>query len=344
MSDCGECQSLVASFQERLSSRRVPLQATIELTYRCNFDCVHCYNVKSRVGGELSLDEWTGVLDQLASEGCVLLTFTGGEPLVHPDFFAIAEAARKRRFAIKLLTNASLVTEAIADRLCGLQPLQIDVSFYGATDATFADVTGRADGFQRTYDGVRRLRARGLRVIAKVPLLRENFHERWEIEKLALELSDAVRVSDDIFPKDDGDPAPQEHALTDAQLAVWLTETKTAARPERHYRPEDKLCRPGTMAVAFGPQGDVYPCIQIKRPMGNLRERSFRDIWNDPAIDELTGLRAGDFHTCSGCGSFGSCKPCLGVSLRENGTLTGNNREGCRREAVRSSLALPILT
>lgn len=341
MSDCGECQSFVAQFESAVTAARTPLQATIELTYRCNFDCVHCYNVKEWVGGELSLSEWERVFDELAAAGCLILTITGGEPLVHPQFFEIAEAARRRHFAIKLLTNASRISEDAADRIAALRPLQVDVSFYGADRSVFADVTGRAQLYDATYDGVRRLVARGIKVVAKVPLLRENFEDRYAMEALARELGCLVRANADITPKDNGDRSPQEHALTGEQLAIWIRES-WRERSERHYAPDAKLCQPGMKSLAISPFGDVFPCIQIKKSMGSLRRQSFRAIWDgSPELLEVRSLRAADFETCNHCSAFGNCKPCLGVSWSENGTLTGPNSESCRRETTRA--LLPIL-
>ncbi len=343
MSDCGECQSFLSHFESATLASRTPLQATIELTYRCNFDCVHCYNVKEWVGGELRLEEWERIFDQLADAGCLMLTITGGEPLVHPQFFEIAQAARDRRFALKLLTNASRVTEEAADRIAALEPLQVDVSFYGADRAVFGAVTGRAGLYDETYDGVRRLVARGIRVLAKLPLLRENFEDRYAIERLAKELGCLIKANADITPKDNGDRSPQEHALTGEQLATWVRESLRERKEPRRFREDAKLCQPGMKSLAIGPFGDLFACIQIKKSMGNLRHQPFKEIWNEsPALHQLLGLRARDFETCNHCSAFGDCKPCLGVSWTENGTLTGANSESCRRETTRA--LLPILS
>lgn len=342
MSDCSECQAFARTLHRDATDRAIPFQATVELTYRCNFDCVHCYNVKEWVGGELTLEEWEKTFDALAEAGCLLLGITGGEPLVHPRFFEIAEAARARRFALKLLTNASLVTEERADRIAKLEPSQVDVSFYGASRETFATVI-RGGNAQRDLmiEGVKRLRARGLRVVAKFPLLRENFAERHEMFALAKELGCLLRANVEVNPKDDGDRSVQAHALTGEQLLTWVRETERERKPIK-YEDDARLCSPGSKAVAIGPHGDVYPCMEIKRSMGNLRRNSFREIWEQsPGLAEVRAYRAGDFTTCKSCSAFGPCKPCLGVSMRETGTFTGTNSERCRIETTRA--LLPIL-
>jgi len=99
--------------EERALDRCVPLRAIVELTYRCNLRCVHCYTVGRAGERELGTEEVRGILDQLAGEGCLYLTFTGGEILLREDFFALAAYARRKRFALRLFTNGSFLTTAL---------------------------------------------------------------------------------------------------------------------------------------------------------------------------------------------------------------------------------------
>ena len=79
--------------------RAQPLAASLELTYRCNWRCVFCYNPRHHDQRGLSGAEWIGVLDELRALGTLYVSLTGGEPLTHPEFFAIARGVRERAFA-----------------------------------------------------------------------------------------------------------------------------------------------------------------------------------------------------------------------------------------------------
>ena len=100
----------------------IPLNVTLELTLRCNIRCTHCYNFdraleRPRPEPELAVDEIRPLLDDLRRAGTLFLALTGGEPLAHPRFWEIADEAAARGFAITLLSNGTLLTDAVADRL-----------------------------------------------------------------------------------------------------------------------------------------------------------------------------------------------------------------------------------
>ena len=84
-------QPLLHRAMSRAARHLIPFQVTLELTYRCNLRCKHCY-IDEPAEGELSLTEWKGALDQLASAGSLYLLITGGEPLARSDFFRFESA------------------------------------------------------------------------------------------------------------------------------------------------------------------------------------------------------------------------------------------------------------
>ena len=132
-----------------------PLVAHLELTHACNEDCEHCYLdlLPDKKIGALDTSEWKRIFDELAEEGCLFLTFSGGEVLVRRDWEELARYARSLGFALRLFTNASLVTEQVADRIAAVKPMQIDVSLLGGTAATHDAITRRRGSFEKTLRG-----------------------------------------------------------------------------------------------------------------------------------------------------------------------------------------------
>ena len=120
-------ESLLTLISAKADRNRTPLNVHLELTYRCNEQCVHCYCVVEHGREqevrrhELTLDEIRHLLDDLADMGALYLTLSGGEVMVRPDFFDIAEHARRRGFVYRVFTNGIGLTEAKVERLAALE-------------------------------------------------------------------------------------------------------------------------------------------------------------------------------------------------------------------------------
>ncbi|MEE8076597.1 MAG: radical SAM protein, partial [Candidatus Binatia bacterium] len=144
-----------AKLENQASEQRIPVKATIELTYGCNLRCVHCFNPTHKAKGELSTQDFYRIIDQLAQKGCFVITFTGGEMFMRKDTFEILTYAKKKGFAVILFTNATLITPERADQIQALQPLRVEISIYGATPETYERVTQIPGSFGRFLKGVK---------------------------------------------------------------------------------------------------------------------------------------------------------------------------------------------
>src|SRR5437870_2999893 len=157
---------------DRTEERAVPLSALIELTNACNVDCEHCYLdlLPDHRIGALKTDEWKRIFRELAAQGCLFMTLSGGEILVRRDWYELASYARGLGFALRLFTNGTLIDGEIAAQMASLEPLAVELSLHGATPATQDAITRRAGSFDRALDGIRRLRALGVVVVIKCVL------------------------------------------------------------------------------------------------------------------------------------------------------------------------------
>src|SRR5260370_35599412 len=139
----------------------IPWSVHLDLTYRCNELCIHCY-LDHDDHGEMSTAEIKDLLDQMADAGVLYLTISGGEILMRRDFFEILEHARKRTFSIKLKTNGMLIRKKEADRikvLC-VEPLQIRI--YSHVSDIQDAMTNRPRPLKRPTQALGQPRAPGL--------------------------------------------------------------------------------------------------------------------------------------------------------------------------------------
>ena len=170
------------------SGKRPPLtQLDVELTERCNNDCIHCYinlpeNDKKVKHRELKTDEWKEIFKQAAELGALTIRVTGGEPLLREDFEELYLTVRRLGMKVLLFTNARLITPRIADLLAKVPPLEkIEVTVYGLSPESYEAVTRRKGSFAEFRQGVGLLLDRGIPFILKGAYLPPN---RQEVEAL----------------------------------------------------------------------------------------------------------------------------------------------------------------
>jgi MoaA/NifB/PqqE/SkfB family radical SAM enzyme len=274
----------------RLKRRAVelaqPLTAYLELTYRCNWRCVFCYNPRHGDLRPLSLADWTAVLDDLRELGTLGIVLTGGEPLAHPEFLEIARAARARGFAVRLFTNGSLVTEAMADALAGLDLVGVEMSLHGATPATHDRTTGRVGSFAAMLEGLERLRARGVSLLLKTPLTHINEDELDGMVALAERLSLPHQVDGNMTPRDDGDKGPLQYRASAEGIERMYRKVAALGRlPESTRSAGGVNCGLGRLTLAVDPEGNVYPCLQWKKTsLGNVRVTRLVELWRGSPV------------------------------------------------------------
>src|SRR3954465_9465119 len=97
--------AVLERLSDRAAAKNRPLEVMFEITHRCNLPCKHCYLPDHEDHGELSLEEICDLFDQLAAEGAVFLSLSGGEVCSRKDFLQIVDAAVNRGFVVKVLSN-----------------------------------------------------------------------------------------------------------------------------------------------------------------------------------------------------------------------------------------------
>lgn len=125
------------SLKRQWTRNRLPYAVLLELTPRCNFNCVHCYLQDHHAEDFLSKDDVIQMLDLLYDEGILFLTLTGGEVLTRKDFAEIYAYAKRKGFLMEVFTNGYALTEEVIALFQQLPPLLVDISLYGSCEETY---------------------------------------------------------------------------------------------------------------------------------------------------------------------------------------------------------------
>ncbi len=138
---------------------RLPLKGSIDLTYRCNNRCRHCWLWTDDGRGELSKEEIFDIVDQARAMGCREWAISGGEPMLRPDFAEIFDYITSRSRTYSLNTNGTLITPEIA-QLMKRKGSKM-VALYGATAEVHDHITRNPGSFDATMRGFELLREAG---------------------------------------------------------------------------------------------------------------------------------------------------------------------------------------
>jgi radical SAM protein with 4Fe4S-binding SPASM domain len=338
---------LVAEMAGKALRLGIPISVQLDLTYRCNERCIHCY-LDHHDHGEMTTAEIKDVLDQMAEAGVFYLTISGGEIMMRRDFFEILEHARIRTFCIKLKTNGILIREKQADRIKSLGVESVQVSIYSHRPEIHDAVTKLPGSLKDSIEAIRLLRARGLHVVMANVLMTQNAKDYAGVQALAKELGARFIMDPTITPMMDGDRSTLDLNVDEAALReVFRTGSLVGGNVEEFCAPPqgpdenalDSLpCSAGHTACYVSPYGDVYPCVQFPLPCGNVRHTKFADIWrHSPELKEVRSIHLRDMPSCSKCTHGGTCTRCPGLAFLE-GNMRGPSYQDCEKSYARNGI------
>ncbi|HUJ30411.1 MAG TPA: radical SAM protein [Candidatus Acidoferrum sp.] len=324
----------------------VPLSVHLDVTYRCNERCEHCY-LEHDDRGEMTTAEIRALLQQLEEAGVFFLTLSGGEPLVRRDCFDIIEYARSLQFNVKLKTNAVLIREREARLLRSLGVEQVQISVYSHRSEVHDSITRLPGSLRRTLEGVRLLREHGLKVSVANVLMKSNSADSEGVRAMAGELGAHYMLDPTITPMIDGRTVVLQYRAAPRELASVFHNSQLVGNVEEFCAPpapvdDDILdglpCSAGHTACYISPYGDLYPCVQFPLACGNVRRERFLDIWRDsPQLREVRSIRGKDLDTCSSCSHLGTCSRCPGLAFMES-NMRGPSSADCEKSFVRTGI------
>jgi MoaA/NifB/PqqE/SkfB family radical SAM enzyme len=288
-------------------SENILLSALVELTHRCNLNCFYCYNDHEFAGTPMTAEEYFRFFEDLREMQVMNLVLSGGEPLAHADFMLLGKKARELGFVVKIKSNGHTLHRKMALRIKEeIAPFNIDVSLHGARAETHDRQTRVPGSFDRLMANLREMLSLGLRVNLNCTLTAWNESELEEMFALADGLGVRLQVNPEVTPRDNGDRdvlsilASREatRRLLRLQSARAMETRRRAGKKDRPADetipvPSEKHCGAASSGITVDPYGHVYPCVQWRRSVGNLREKSIQEIWTRSAgIDEVRALTA----------------------------------------------------
>ena len=275
---------------QRFQGKPFPLTGQWELTCRCNLKCVMCYtdpfNTPEQISQELSYEEIVRILDEIHGEGCLELTFTGGEPFARRDFLDIYSYAKNKGFLLTIFTNGTLITSRIADHLKAYPPSMIEVSFHGLTQQSFDQITLGNGSYKRCLEGIALILERNLPLTLKTVGMNINRDEILKIKEFVGGLDEKVqyKFGSDIRPRLNGSEDVYQYQLPQEEIQAieradedFRADRTRQDRCEQEWIDEGKqMCGGGRYKFNIDAYGQLQLCSNNRRRSYDLREGSFQ--------------------------------------------------------------------
>jgi mycofactocin radical SAM maturase len=296
-----------------------PINLTWEITHECNLRCVHCLSASSTESpGELTFDECKSVVDQLSQLKVFEINFGGGEPLLKDYFLPLLRYIHEKGIVTCISTNGTALKEEAIACFTGSPLVNVQVSLDGATPEVNDSIRGTGT-FQRIIKGIERLAKKNIPLSINTVVTSLNFMQLRRLKEMATAYGARLRVSR-FRPSGRARESWETLKLNPSQLqelAAWLSSDPSILTGDSFFSISQDgrrrlgldMCGACKMTCCIDPSGNVFPCAFLQdMPFsgGNLREKSFKDIWdNAPAFHRFRRLEPA---ACRTCPRFEKCR------------------------------------
>lgn len=333
--------------KKQWAKERKPYSAFLELTPRCNMNCVHCYLQDHHSMKELSYEEIIEIVDILYDKGIIFLTLSGGEVFSRSDFIDIYMYAKKKGFMVELFSNGLAITDEIISVLKQYPPLLIDVSIYGACEETYRKVTGVTGAFNKVISNCKKIVEADIRMSLKSPVLKETCGEIDAMRNIAEEIGVPFCVSYEIDVTIDNDDKTKLHQLSVEDMLICEFNDYIKYGKEKNntdtdidgiYEVEDKslfICNVAQNSFIIDYEGKMCPCMKFRHRGEKLTKDNFDVIWEE--FGEIQKLKGSDTYKCAKCKARYYCDACAAEREFVLGDLEAVDEETCKYALARYS-------
>ncbi len=301
---------------------KIPVQGEIEITNRCNCNCIHCF-IDRQNPSKIDLSLFKSICDQLRNSGCIRLLITGGEPLMHPDFFEIWTYAHRKGINLTLFTNGTLLSDDHLNLFSKYQPEKVEISIYSLKKSAYQKITKSKVDVNELLKWVIKLSQLTKNVTIKTPLLTVNHKEINEIQEFAKNNGLGFRMDAMILPTLRNSLEPTKYRLpvnkaaniimNDSEFRFqYKTSFKNSITP---FKDENRLfsCSAGVYSFHIDHSAKLNMCSLYRNAVADISRVSFFEGWE--RLKEVRKMTTGEKRKCDNCQLKSICTHCPAIPL-----------------------------
>lgn len=295
----------------------------IGVSWACNERCVHCYFPNNSRNGIMSKSLFDTILIQAKEKNVLNLTLSGGEPMLNDNLVYFIKQCRTNNFSINLLSNLTLLTEAILEEIIATPLLSVQTSLYSMDEQVHDAITKQKGSFTKTKHAIELLHKNNIPMQINCPVMRQNKDSYKSVLEWAKSMN--IEASSDymLFGCFDGSCQNLPCRLDLSEIKHLVESDEYGNISPQPIMDRNTVCTVCQGSLCVSPIGDVYPCEGWQSlVLGNLNDISLGEIWeNNEQTNRLRHLSIKDFPKCSSCDSREFCNICLIRNVNESTNL-----------------------
>lgn len=274
----------IMSLTNKAYNNDVPINGSFELTPFCNFNCKMCYvHLEKKMAEHLiySGKQWIKIMKEAIDSGMIYALLTGGEAMMHPDFWSIYMFLINQGILVRIKSNGLLLTDENIKKFITYSPCQIDVSLYGCDSQSYLTITG-VDAYKKVIENIQKAITAGLRI--RIMITPSIFMRPWtkQIFELAKSFGTQVIVNDLLIePNKNTGRKKSDFDLDEIEInkilklkrELFPVEIKsndeedilTDIKKRAHIPEKGLYCNGGRTAFAINWDGTMGPCLSFPR-------------------------------------------------------------------------------
>lgn len=354
-----EATTIEAEFSDWCEAHGYMFRSFLEVTYRCNERCVHCFNPGAahtktekvnRKTAELTLEDYKSLIDELYDLGIFHLTLSGGEFFIRKDAFELLRYIRSKSIRFDVFTNGLQLSEKQISELAQCWPATVHISIYSANPALHDNITCVPGSWKKSVNTLERLNKAGIRTKIKCPLTQATVQGYELVRDLAKRVGAIVSFDPMISAGNDGALSPIELNVQSFGELVALAAIKgsplyvgspEAGMKNRTISKTSRPCGVGNAGVSITPEGEILACVALPSSIGHIKDKGgATKVWRESKIggqtkntvespvnvlfeSKLTKWQNFGYSNTDECGTHERCQwcnRCIGGSVAEQGT------------------------
>lgn len=330
-----------------------------ELTYRCNEQCIHCYNEgashckeESNTRGnrkELSFSDYRKVIDEFCEQGMFKACITGGDPFMHPHVWDILEYLYEKEVSVELYTNGQALI-GCCERLAFLYPRIVGISIYSAIAQIHDKVTRSPGSYERSITVMENLSELGIPLQIKCCVLNLNYDSYKTIYALADQFNALPQIETNIRNTVSGNQfASKNLRLSDEQyfelfsdknIPQSIDDCSLGNIAERDYT--CNACKAGINSCTLTPEGNIIPCPAFHMVLGNVIEMHLKEMFTGDKLNWWRSVKLTDYEECGSHDYCGFCAICPGENYADTANPLKASENKCFMAKHRYACAVKL--